>query len=84
MSPTVLQQGGFLVMIYFKPLEHDPPHVHVWKAGAEARIGLGDEHTPPTVWDWTMRRADVARALRMVDDNQAALLAEWRKINGAS
>jgi hypothetical protein len=31
-----------------------------------------------------MRRADVARALRMVDDNQAALLADWRRINGAS
>ena len=84
MSPTVLRDGGFVVMIYYKPLEHDPPHVHVWKAGTEARIGLGDEQTPPVAWDWTMRRTDVARALRLVDDHQMWLLAEWRRINGAS
>lgn len=49
MSPTVVRQGGFLVMIYYKPLEHDPPHVHVWKAGTEARIGLGAERTADCV-----------------------------------
>jgi Domain of unknown function (DUF4160) len=81
MSPTVLRHGGFLAMIYYKPLEHDPPHVHGWKAGTEARIGLGDERTPPTVWHWTMRRADVARALRIVDEHQTELLGEWRRIN---
>jgi hypothetical protein len=37
MSPTIIRDSGFLVMIYCKPREHDPPHVHVVKAGGEDR-----------------------------------------------
>lgn len=83
MSPTIIRESGFRVMIYFKPLEHDPPHVHVLNAGGEARIALGDERTAPTLWDYTMRQADVAKALRIVDEHQAVLLVAWDRINGS-
>src|ERR1700722_19959325 len=76
-SPTIIREGGVLVMIYSKPREHDPPHVHVVKAGGEARIALGDARSAPMLWDYTMRRSDVAQALRIVDEHQAVLLAEW-------
>jgi hypothetical protein len=83
MSPTIMRESGFLVMIYCKPREHDPPHVHVVKAGGEARIALGDVRSAPTLWDYTMRRPDVAYALRIVDEHQAVLLAAWERINGS-
>jgi serine phosphatase RsbU (regulator of sigma subunit) len=34
--PTIIRERGFEVMIY--PNDHRPPHVHVWKAGKEARV----------------------------------------------
>jgi hypothetical protein len=36
--PTVLREAGFEVRIY--TLDHPPPHVHVWKAGAVLKIDL--------------------------------------------
>jgi hypothetical protein len=37
---TVLRQDGFEVAIYNR--DHPPIHVHVFKAGAETVINLGD------------------------------------------
>jgi Domain of unknown function (DUF4160) len=39
--PTGLRQDGFDVMIYTD--DHPPAHVHVFKAGEEIIIDLGDE-----------------------------------------
>jgi hypothetical protein len=36
--PTLIREGGFEVRIY--TLDHPPPHVHVAKAGAIAKIEL--------------------------------------------
>jgi hypothetical protein len=36
--PTVFREAGFEVRIY--TLDHPPPHVHVWKAGAVVKIDL--------------------------------------------
>jgi hypothetical protein len=92
MSPTVLSIKGFAVRIRFMPShggpahtrrEHGPEHVHVEKSGAEVVIWLGSETELPSVGDrHGMRAADVAAALRIVNDNRAKLLAEWRRING--
>ncbi|NJN61100.1 MAG: DUF4160 domain-containing protein [Coleofasciculaceae cyanobacterium RL_1_1] len=43
--PTILRQDGFAVRLYFN--DHDPPHVHVFKAGGQAKIALGDGEQLP-------------------------------------
>lgn len=40
MSPRVLESNGLTAYIYFK--DHNPPHVHVYKAGAEAVFRISD------------------------------------------
>lgn len=45
--PTVYRQDGFEFRIYTNV--HDPPHVHVFKAGGQVKIAMGDEETNPTV-----------------------------------
>lgn len=76
--PTVLRVEGFRFFVF--PEDHEPPHVHVFKAGEEAKLKLGDENTPPEVWDpMEMATHEVRKAARIVEANQAELLAAWRK-----
>ena len=35
---TIVRQDGFEVMIYSR--DHEPPHVHVWRAEAELVVNL--------------------------------------------
>ena len=91
-SPTVLSVHGFLVRIRFMASqggfahtrrEHGPAHGHVEKGGTEVVIWLGGETEPLSVGGvYRMRAVNVAAALRIVNDNRAALLAEWERING--
>ena len=39
MSPTVLRTGGFQFFCYSRE-EHEPPHIHVSRGGAVAKIWL--------------------------------------------
>ncbi len=79
--PTVIRKNGFQVIIWTD--DHPPMHVHVFRAEGELIINLGDEQTPATVRDnYGMRRDDVRRALRLVDDNQNLLTEKWREIHG--
>ncbi|MDQ3995444.1 MAG: DUF4160 domain-containing protein [Gemmatimonadota bacterium] len=81
--PTVLEENGFQVRIYLPPREHQPPHVHVVKAGTEVVVRLGDSETPPQVAEvYGMHRADVMHAYRIVEANQAMLLQKWRQHHG--
>jgi hypothetical protein len=45
--PTVFRQEGFDVMIY--TLDHEPEHVHVWKAGKEVVINLRNVNQAPYI-----------------------------------
>ena len=63
-------------MIY--PNDHPPAHVHVWKAGQEARIGL----LPVELWDSDMSPGDTRQAVAIVEANHDTLLARWREIHG--
>jgi Domain of unknown function (DUF4160) len=80
--PTVLQQGGFDFVIYSN--DHQPSHVHVFKGNAELVVNIGDENTKPVVREnrGVTKKADFAKILRMVADNQNFLLEKWRKIHG--
>jgi len=63
--PTVLRIGGLRFVIW--PNDHDPAHVHVFSAEAEAKIELGDEGGYPRLVDnRRMKKAELAKALRAV------------------
>ncbi len=79
--PTVLSQDGFDVMIYTK--DHPPAHVHVWKAGVEVVINLGNGYTRVSVRENRgMSTKNIVKAVRIVGNNQMYLLEKWRDIHG--
>ena len=77
---TVLRAQGLRVVIYVN--DHNPAHVHVFGDG-EAKINLsGTAGSPLLIWVEGMSRGEVRRAMRIVTEEQAALLAQWEKIHG--
>ena len=75
--PTVLRQAGFEVRIY--TLDHPPPHVHVWKAGAVVKIDLATREVIEIVGAISDR--DVKRAERLVAEHAGRLKREWKRIH---
>ncbi len=81
--PTVLRQTGFDFRIY--TLDHVPSHVHVWKAGKEVVINLGNaRHAPYVRSNNGMSTQEKNKALQIAGENQDFLLAEWEKIHGST
>ena len=77
---TVLRAQGLRVIIFTN--DHLPAHVHVIGDG-EAKIDLhGSGGAPRLVWADGMTRAEIRRALRLVAENRALLLARWESIHG--
>ncbi|MGV0759680.1 DUF4160 domain-containing protein [Tistrella mobilis] len=77
---TVLRVTGFRVVIYVD--DHAPAHVHVYGDG-HAKINLiGSEGRPALIWAEDMKQSDVRRAMTIVTEYQAHLLAHWRAIHG--
>ncbi|MGK7947208.1 MAG: DUF4160 domain-containing protein [Microcystaceae cyanobacterium] len=79
---TVLRKDGFSVRIYTN--DHLPSHVHVFKAGGEAKINLGDETQYPNfvTISTDMSNKDARKALELVTQHQLFLLKKWREIHG--
>ncbi|MGI8619736.1 MAG: DUF4160 domain-containing protein [Gemmatimonadaceae bacterium] len=78
--PTVLREGGFRVVIFLPPREHEPPHVHVRNAGGEVVIELATGKSPQTVREIAgMRTTDIMRAFWIVEEHTEYLLARWRE-----
>ena len=77
---TILREGGFRVVIYLQ--DHEPAHVHVIGDG-EAKINLiGSSGEPELVWAVGLSRADLRKAMRIVAEARAELLARWEEIHG--
>jgi Domain of unknown function (DUF4160) len=76
--PTVIREAGFEVRIY--TLDHPPPHVHVWKAGAVVKIDLATAEVVAIAGAISDR--DVKRAERLVARNSGRLRREWAKLHG--
>lgn len=76
--PTVLRKAGFEVRIY--TLDHPPPHVHVWKAGAVVKIDLTTHEAIEIVGAISDR--DVGRSERLVAEHAVRLKREWTRIHG--
>ena len=76
--PTIFRQDGFRVMIF--PNDHLPPHVHVFKGGAEVRIEMADEPIVLSV-EGEIGNKDLVKALNLVVDRQCEFLEKWREIH---
>ena len=76
----VHDEGAFRVYVYSPPREHQPPHVHVeCTEGGEVLVLLGDEQTPPRLWqNHHMRGVHAREALRIVTEHQVTLLTAWK------
>jgi Domain of unknown function (DUF4160) len=75
--PTIIRQDGFRIMIW--PNDHLPPHVHVFKSGAEVKIELVE----PKVFnvEGKIGNKDLAKALSLVIEHQVELLEKWKEIH---
>lgn len=79
--PTVLRKDSFNFVSY--PDDHEPSHTHVKKAGTEVVINLGDENTGPFERENKgMSTQNRRKALQLAAEWQAALIEQWRRLNG--
>lgn len=76
--PTFVRRDGFEIRIY--TLDHPPPHVHTFKAGAVLKIDLSMCMVTEIVGDISDR--DVRRAEQLVAEHAEGLRQEWRRLHG--
>jgi hypothetical protein len=71
--PTILRQQGFRFG-FFSSEPDEPAHVHVHKAGAEAKVWLD-----PVQLEWSrgFRDTELRDIIRIVEDHQTQLLEAW-------
>lgn len=75
--PTVWSERGFIFMIHTN--DHEPAHIHAYKAGGVALINLVDLTVLKVV---RMKLPEVRIAKRIVAENRALLLEKWEGIHG--
>jgi Domain of unknown function (DUF4160) len=76
--PTIINQEGFSVRI--RTNDHEPMHVHVFKADGEAKINITSGEV---VKVWKMSAKDVKKAEEIVSENAEILAEKWREIHEA-
>ena len=78
---TIYQQGPFRIWINTE--DHDPAHVHARNADGECRINIRVANGRSVLMSNDgIRRPDINRLLRIVEDNQEVFLAKWRTYHG--
>jgi hypothetical protein len=78
---TVLRINGYIVRIWSN--DHLPRHVHVFKDNGECVINLVGKNNNPELREfYSMKRKEIAKAIRIVCEHQKQLIAEWNKIHG--
>lgn len=75
---TILEEDGFEFVIHSNEPHFEPPHIHVFKAGEEVKIKLGDEKELPEIARIWMRDKDAAKALAIVAGRQSFFLGAWK------
>ena len=71
--PTVLEIEGFRFFFYSAD-RNEPPHIHVRKAGQEAKFWL-DPIRPERLGSFNTR--DLRRVLEILGENQETILERW-------
>jgi len=77
---TIFRADGLRFVIFVD--DHEPAHVHVFGDG-EAKINLlGLSGEPELIWADGMKRGDIRKAMRIVEEQQDAFLESWSNIHG--
>ena len=77
---TIHRAHGLRFVIFLN--DHEPAHVHVIGDG-ELKVNLSSAAgLPELIWAIGMKTTDRRRAMDIVKDNQADLLARWHEIHG--
>ncbi len=74
---TVHKAHGCRFVIFTN--DHDPPHVHVFGQGAEAKLSLD-----PVALGWSagFKKPDLKRILTEVQEQRAMMIEKWDEIHG--
>ena len=79
--PTLIRQDGFDIRMYLD--DHDPPHIHAFRAGGQAKIAIGNSLTIPNlILVQGMNAKDAKKAIEIVLEYQTQLLAKWEEYHG--
>jgi len=79
---TVHRAGSLRFVVF--PDDHGPPHVHVFSAGGEAKLLLGEaDGRPALVWARGMDRGRLRRTMAETLAHRGKLLLAWRRVHGA-
>ena len=76
---TVHRAFGFRLVIF--PNDHNPPHVHVFGQGGEAKIILEGPGGISLDWAIGINRGDLRRLLAETRHERERLIAMWRMIH---
>ncbi|MFN0109437.1 MAG: DUF4160 domain-containing protein [Blastocatellia bacterium] len=79
--PTVLRKNGVRFQIFTD--DYTPAHAHVFKAGKEVVINLGNDAVKPWVRENKgMKKKDEDQAVIITSMHQDYLLEQWGEIHG--
>ena len=70
---------GLRFVIYSN--DHDPAHVHILRAGCEAKVQLVGEQ-PVLIWQHGFSPAELRRILEETRNERFRLLKKWKDIHG--
>ena len=73
--PTILHEQGFRFAFYAAD-RREPPHIHVFKGGAEAKWWL---RPPREAWSAGYNLRDRRTIARIIRDHHRDLLAAWNE-----
>lgn len=80
--PTVHRAGNLRFVIFLD--EHDPPHIHVFSAGGEAKLLLaGPDGRPALLWARGMDRGVLRQAMTETLAHRGKLHLAWRRLHEA-
>ena len=74
--PVVLRVKGYKFFFYQADVANEPPHVHVTKAGDEAKFWLDPVRVARA---GRFRKSDLREIERIIEDNLEFLLNAWKE-----
>jgi len=77
---TVHRAFGYRFVMFVN--DHNPPHVHVFGHGGEAKIVLEDSNGPRLDWVVGIGRGDMRKIMQEAERECARLIEMWSTIHG--
>ncbi|CAG0964649.1 hypothetical protein ANAEL_00829 [Anaerolineales bacterium] len=77
--PTVYREKGYRFVIYTN--DHHPPHVHVQKAGSEARVAIDPIEV---IENWGYNQREIKTILEIMAENQDTFIKAWNEYHAES